>query len=129
MDDNDLLNIPAFLKREIKDLEPIIEEPPPDKEESWIKLLREHQKKKEQRVARKAEIAQTKQERISRKARKKRIESNVLDAVGKNHITFGQIRAYIYDDTSDSEIKGAIRRLMKDGKLSKPSRRTYKVKL
>ena len=126
MDKENLLEIPEFLRRKPKDIKRDIQ---PEKVTWWMPDLQAYRDEAIAKEKRKEEIQEEKSLRLARKARKKRIESNVLDAVGKNHITFGQIRAYIYDGTSDSEIKGAIRRLMKDGKLSKPSRRTYKVKL
>ena len=84
MDDKDLLDIPEFLKREVKDTETIIEEDTHKKEESWIKVLREHTEKKEKRALRRAEIVQTKQDRLLRKKRKKFIEE--FENRGKEYI-------------------------------------------
>ena len=128
MDDKDLLDIPEFLKREVKDTETIIEEDTPKKEESWIRVLREHTEKKEKRALRRAEIVQTKQDRLLRKKRKKFIEEFVMDAVRWRQDTFGKIRKFVAEDVTDNEIKSALKRVLKKELLVKPSSKTYKVR-
>ena len=114
MDDKDLLDIPEFLKREIKDTETIIEEDTPDKEESWKKILREHREDKERRAL--------------RRKRKQHVDNFVMDAVRWKQDTYGKIRKFIYEDVADNEIKSALKRLLKNDRLIKPSSRTYKVR-
>tara|TARA_R100001163_G_C5002516_1_gene151146 strand:+ start:503 stop:892 length:390 start_codon:yes stop_codon:yes gene_type:complete len=129
MDDKDLLDIPEFLKREVKDTETIIEEDTePKKEESWMRLLREHKEKKERRALRRKEIIKKKQNVLLRKKRKQHVDNFVMDAVRWKQDTFGKIRKFIYEDVDDNEIKSALKRLLKSDKLVKPSSRTYKVK-
>ena len=129
MDDKDLLDIPEFLKREVKDTETIIEEDTePKKEESWMRLLREHKEKKERRALRRKEIIKKKQDVLLRKKRKQHVDNFVMDAVRWKQDTFGKIRKFIYEDVDDNEIKSALKRLLKSDKLVKPSSRTYKVK-
>ena len=125
----DDLDIPKFLQRDYDPLKWVEQYVPPKDTPWWMPDLQAYRDEAIAKEKRKEEIQEEKSLRVARKARKKRIESHVLDAIDKSHTTFGQIREYIYDGTSDTEIKGAIRRLIKDGKLSKPSRRTYKVKL
>ena len=129
MDDKDLLDIPEFLKREVKDTETIIEEDTePKKEESWMRLLREHKEKKERRALRRKEIIKKKQDVLLRRKRKQHVDNFVMDAVRWKQDTFGKIRKFIYEDVDDNEIKSALKRLLKSDKLVKPSSRTYKVK-
>ena len=128
MDDKDLLDIPEFLKREVKDTETIIEEDTPDKEESWKKILREHREDKERRALRRKEIIKKKQDVLLRKKRKQHVDNFVMDAVRWKQDTFGKIRKFIYEDVDDNEIKSALKRLLKNDRLIKPSSRTYKVR-
>ena len=129
MDDKDLLDIPEFLKREVKESETIIEEnTEPKKEESWMRLLREHKEKKERTALRRKEIIKKKQDVLLRKKRKQHVDNFVMDAVRWKQDTFGKIRKFIYEDVDDNEIKSALKRLLKSDKLVKPSSRTYKVK-
>ena len=128
MDDKNLLDIPDFLRREVSEKELIIEENNSDKEESWVKLLHEHQEKKRKRALRRSEIIQTKQDRLLRKKRKKYVEEFVMDAVRWKQDTFGKVRKFIAEDVDDNEIKSALKRLLKSDRLFKPSSRTYRVK-
>lgn len=128
MDDKDLLDIPEFLKREIKDTETIIEEDTPDKEESWKKILREHREDKERRALRRKEIIKKKQDVLLRRKRKQHVDNFVMDAVRWKQDTYGKIRKFIYEDVADNEIKSALKRLLKNDRLIKPSSRTYKVR-
>ena len=128
MDDKDLLDIPEFLKREIKDAETIIEEDTPDKEESWKKILREHREDKERRALRRKEIIKKKQDVLLRRKRKQHVDNFVMDAVRWKQDTYGKIRKFIYEDVADNEIKSALKRLLKNDRLIKPSSRTYKVR-
>ena len=128
MDDKDLLDIPEFLKREIKDTETIIEEDTPDKEEAWKKILREHREDKERRALRRKEIIKKKQDVLLRRKRKQHVDNFVMDAVRWKQDTYGKIRKFIYEDVADNEIKSALKRLLKNDRLIKPSSRTYKVR-
>ena len=128
MDDKDLLDIPKFLKREVKDTETIIEEDTPDKEESWKKILREHREDKERRALRRKEIIKKKQDVLLRRKRKQHVDNFVMDAVRWRQDTFGKIRKFVYEDVADNEIKSALKRLLKNDRLIKPSSRTYKVR-
>lgn len=128
MDDKDLLDIPEFLKREVKDTETIIEEDTSDKEESWKKILREHREDKERRALRRKEIIKKKQNVLLRRKRKQHVDNFVMDAVRWRQDTFGKIRKFIYEDVADNEIKSALKRLLKNDRLIKPSSRTYKVR-
>ena len=115
MDDKDLLDIPEFLKREVKDTETIIEEDtePKKEEESWIKILNEHREIKERRALRRKEIIKKKQDVLLRKKRKKYVDNFVMDAVRWKQDTFGKIRKFVTDDITDSEIKSSLRRAIK----------------
>ena len=120
---NDLLEIPEFLQREPK---PVSNELVQDKPTDW--WMPDLQAYKEERLAkekRKQEIEQEKTDRAERKARKKRIEHQVYDAVSRKQNTFGMIRKVMLDNISDSEIRGAIRRLTKQNLLDKISKRVY----
>ena len=128
MDDKDLLDIPKFLKREVKDTETIIEEDTPDKEESWKKILREHREDKERRALRRKEIIKKKQDVLLRRKRKQHVDNFVMDAVRWRQDTFGKIRKFVAEDVTDNEIKSALKRLLKNERLIKPSSRTYKVR-
>ena len=129
MDDKDLLDIPDFLRRQVSDKELIIEEDTePEKEESWMRLLREHKEKKERRALRRKEIIKKKQDILLRKKRKKYVDNFVMDAVRWKQDTFGKIRKFVAEDVTDSEIKSSLRRAIKAELLFKPSSRTYKVK-
>ena len=129
MDDKDLLDIPDFLRRQVSDKELIIEEDTePEKEESWMRLLREHKEKKERRALRRKEIIKKKQDILLRKKRKKYVDNFVMDAVRWKQDTFGKIRKFVAEDVTDNEIKSSLRRAIKAELLFKPSSRTYKVK-
>ena len=49
----------------------------------------------------------------------------MYDAVSRKQNTFGMIRKVMLDSISDSEIRGAIRRLTKQNRLDKISKRVY----
>ena len=102
---NHLLEIPEFLQR---DYDP-------------LKWLEKYSKRKD-------EIVQIKQARLERKKRKNNIEVIVLEAIQRKYNTFGEMMS-IVSDVSEAEMRGAIRRLMKDNKVVKLSRRVYGVKL
>ena len=51
-----------------------------------------------------------------------------MDAVRWKQDTYGKIRKFIYEDVADNEIKSALKRLLKNDRLIKPSSRTYKVR-
>ena len=123
---NDLLEIPEFLQREPK---PVSNELVQDKPTDW--WMPDLQAYKEERLAkekRKQEIEQEKTDRAERKARKKRIEHQVYDAISRKHNTFGMIRKTMLDSISDSEIRGGLRRLTKQGLIDKISKRVYAIK-
>ena len=125
MSNEDLLNIPDFLRRKpekVRDVEP-------EEIEWWMPDLSLYQKDIKERQARREEILESKIEKNKRKVRKQLVQYDVLDAVSKQHTTFHKIRKFMSDDTTDNEIKSAIRSLIKQNKLIKPSQKTYKVKL
>ena len=130
LDDNvdHLLVIPEFLQRD-----PNVGPPPEDqggrkKHDWWMPDLQSYRQEEIDRQQRKNEIAQIKQDRLARKKRKKNIETIVVEAIQKKYDTFGKMMS-IVSDVSEAEMRGAIRRLMKDNKVVKLSRRVYGVKL
>ncbi len=130
LDDNvdHLLEIPEFLQRD-----PNVGPPPEDqgsrkKHDWWMPDLQSYRQEEIDRQQRKDEIAQIKQDRLARKKRKKNIEIIVVEAIQKKYNTFGKMMS-IVSDVSEAEMRGAIRRLMKDNKVVKLSRRVYGVKL
>ena len=129
-DDNvdHLLEIPKFLQRDydpLKWLENYIKR---KDEPWWMPDLQSYRQEEIDRQQRKDEIAQIKQDRLARKKRKKNIEIIVVEAIQKKYNTFGKMMS-IVSDVSEAEMRGAIRRLMKDNKVVKLSRRVYGVKL
>ena len=129
-DDNvdHLLEIPEFLQR---DYDPLkwLEKYTERKDEQWsMPDLQSYRQEEIDRQQRKDEIAQIKQDRLARKKRKKNIEIIVVEAIQKKYNTFGKMMS-IVSDVSEAEMRGAIRRLMKDNKVVKLSRRVYGVKL
>ena len=125
MTDEDLLYIPDFLRRKPQKVR--VEEP--EEIEWWMPDLSLYQKDIKERQARREEILKLKIEKNKRKMRKQLVQYDVLDAVSKQHITFHKIRKFLSDDIKSNEIKSAIRSLIKQNKLVKPSQKTYKVKL
>tara|TARA_R110000744_G_scaffold66669_6_gene136267 strand:+ start:477 stop:854 length:378 start_codon:yes stop_codon:yes gene_type:complete len=125
MSNEDLLNIPDFLRRKpekVRDVEP-------EEIKWWMPdLSLYHQDIKEKQV-RREEIERLNDLKYKRKIKKQLVQYDVLDAVSKTHITFHKIRKFISNDIADNEIKSAIRSLIKQNKLMKPSQKTYKVKL
>ena len=120
LDDNvdHLLEIPEFLQRD-----PNVGPPPEDqgsrkKHDWWMPDLQSYRQEEIDRQ----------QDRLARKKRKKNIEIIVVEAIQKKYNTFGKMMS-IVSDVSEAEMRGAIRRLMKDNKVVKLSRRVYGVKL
>ena len=97
-------------------------------EQWWMPDLQSYRQEEIDRQQRKDEIVQIKQARLERKKRKKNIETIVVEAIQKKYDTFGKMMS-IVSDVSEAEMRGAIRRLMKDNKVVKLSRRVYGVKL
>jgi|TARA_R110000803_G_scaffold162681_7_gene226362 hypothetical protein len=125
MSNEDLLNIPDFLRRKpekVRDVEP-------EEIEWWMPDLSLYHKDVKEKQARREEIKKLNDLKYKRNMKKQLVQYDVLDAVSKQHITFHKIRKFISDDVADNEIKSAIRSLIKQNKLIKPSQKTYKVKL
>ena len=129
-DDNvdHLLEIPDFLQRDYDPLKWLEKYTKRKDEPWWMPDLQSYRQEEEERQQRKNEIAQIKQARLARKKRKKNIETIVVEAIQKKYDTFGKMMS-IVSDVSEAEMRGAIRRLMKDNKVVKLSRRVYGVKL
>ena len=129
-DDNvdHLLEIPDFLQRDYDPLKWLEKYTERKDEKWWMPDLQSYRQEEEDRQQRKNEIAQIKQDRLARKKRKKNIEIIVVEAIQKKYDTFGKMMS-IVSDVSEAEMRGAIRRLMKDNKVVKLSRRVYGVKL
>ena len=124
-----LLDIPEFLQRDYDPLEWLEKYIPPKDEPWWMPDLQAYKDEAIAREERKKEIQEEKREKNKRKLRKQRIEYDVLDLISRNNNTYGKIRTNMHEGISDSEIRTGLRRLMKQGKVIKPSRRTYKVQL
>ena len=129
-DDNvdHLLEIPDFLQRDYDPLKWLEKYTERKDEKWWMPDLQSYRQEEIDRQQRKKEIAQIKQDRLARKKRKKNIEIIVVEAIQKKYDTFGKMMS-IVSDVSEAEMRGAIRRLMKDNKVVKLSRRVYGVKL
>ena len=129
-DDNvdHLLEIPKFLQRDYDPLKWLEKYTKRKDEPWWMPDLQSYRQEEIDRQQRKDEIAQIKQDRLARKKRKKNIEIIVVEAIQKKYNTFGRMMS-IVSDVSEAEMRGAIRRLMKDNKVVKLSRRVYGVKL
>ena len=128
-DDMDhLLEIPEFLQRDYDPLKWLEKYSKRKDEPWWMPDLQSYRQEEVERQQRKDEIVQIKQARLERKKRKKNIETIVLEAIQKKYNTFGKMMS-IVSDVSEAEMRGAIRRLMKDNKVVKLSRRVYGVKL
>ena len=129
-DDNvdHLLEIPDFLQRDYDPLKWLEKYTERKDEKWWMPDLQSYRQEEIDRQQRKNEIAQIKQDRLARKKRKKNIEIIVVEAIQKKYDTFGKMMS-IVSDVSEAEMRGAIRRLMKDNKVVKLSRRVYGVKL
>ncbi len=129
-DDNvdHLLEIPDFLQRDYDPLKWLEKYTKRKDEPWWMPDLQSYRQEEIDRQQRKNEIAQIKQDRLARKKRKKNIETIVVEAIQKKYDTFGKMMS-IVSDVSEAEMRGAIRRLMKDNKVVKLSRRVYGVKL
>ena len=129
-DDNvdHLLEIPEFLQRDYDPLKWLEKYTERKDEQWWMPDLQSYRQEEIDRQQRKDEIAQIKQDRLARKKRKKNIEIIVVEAIQKKYNTFGKMMS-IVSDVSEAEMRGAIRRLMKDNKVVKLSRRVYGVKL
>lgn len=129
-DDNvdHLLEIPDFLQRDYDPLKWLEKYTERKDEQWWMPDLQSYRQEEIDRQQRKNEIAQIKQDRLARKKRKKNIETIVVEAIQKKYDTFGKMMS-IVSDVSEAEMRGAIRRLMKDNKVVKLSRRVYGVKL
>ena len=129
-DDNvdHLLEIPDFLQRDYDPLKWLEKYTKREDEPWWMPDLQSYKQEEIDRQQRKNEIAQIKQDRLARKKRKKNIETIVVEAIQKKYDTFGKMMS-IVSDVSEAEMRGAIRRLMKDNKVVKLSRRVYGVKL
>ena len=130
LDDNvdHLLEIPDFLQRDYDPLKWLEKYTERKDEKWWMPDLQSYRQEEIDRQQRKNEIAQIKQDRLARKKRKKNIEIIVVEAIQKKYNTFGKMMS-IVSDVSEAEMRGAIRRLMKDNKVVKLSRRVYGVKL
>ena len=129
-DDNvdHLLEIPEFLQRDYDPLKWLEKYTERKDEPWWMPDLQSYRQEEAERQQRKDEIVQIKQARLDRKKRKKNIETIVVEAIQKKYDTFGKMMS-IVSDVSEAEMRGAIRRLMKDNKVVKLSRRVYGVKL
>ncbi len=129
-DDNvdHLLEIPEFLQRDYDPLKWLEKYTERKDEQWWMPDLQSYRQEEIDRQQRKDEIVQIKQARLERKKRKKNIETIVVEAIQKKYDTFGKMMS-IVSDVSEAEMRGAIRRLMKDNKVVKLSRRVYGVKL
>jgi len=129
-DDNvdHLLEIPDFLQRDYDPLKWLEKYTERKDEQWWMPDLQSYRQEEIDRQQRKDEIVQIKQARLARKKRKKNIETIVVEAIQKKYDTFGKMMS-IVSDVSEAEMRGAIRRLMKDNKVVKLSRRVYGVKL
>lgn len=129
-DDNvdHLLEIPDFLQRDYDPLKWLEKYTKRKDEPWWMPDLQSYRQEEIDRQQRKDEIVQIKQARLERKKRKKNIEIIVIEAIQKKYDTFGKMMS-IVSDVSEAEMRGAIRRLMKDNKVVKLSRRVYGVKL
>ena len=123
-----LLEIPEFLQRDYDPLEWLEKYTPPKDIPWWMPDLQAYKEERLAKEKRKQEIEQEKTDRAERKARKKRIEHQVYDAISRKHNTFGMIRKTMLDSISDSEIRGGIRRLTKQGLIDKISKRVYTIK-
>ena len=129
-DDNvdHLLEIPEFLQRDYDPLKWLEKYTKRKDEPWWMPDLQSYRQEEIDRQQRKDENNKIKQARLDRKKRKKNIETIVLEAIQKKYNTFGKMMS-IVSDVSEAEMRGAIRRLMKDNKVVKLSRRVYGVKL
>ena len=129
-DDNvdHLLEIPEFLQRDYDPLKWFEKYTERKDEQWWMPDLQSYRQEEIDRQQRKDENNKIKQARLDRKKRKKNIETIVLEAIQKKYDTFGKMMS-IVSDVSEAEMRGAIRRLMKDNKVVKLSRRVYGVKL
>ena len=129
-DDNvdHLLEIPEFLQRDYDPLKWLEKYTERKDEQWWMPDLQSYRQEEIDRQQRKDENNKIKQARLDRKKRKKNIETIVLEAIQKKYDTFGKMMS-IVSDVSEAEMRGAIRRLMKDNKVVKLSRRVYGVKL
>jgi ClpP class serine protease len=129
-DDNvdHLLEIPEFLQRDYDPLKWLEKYTERKDEQWWMPDLQSYRQEEIDRQQRKDENNKIKQARLDRKKRKKNIETIVLEAIQKKYNTFGRMMS-IVSDVSEAEMRGAIRRLMKDNKVVKLSRRVYGVKL
>ena len=129
-DDNvdHLLEIPEFLQRDYDPLKWLEKYTERKDEQWWMPDLQSYRQEEIDRQQRKDEIVQIKQARLERKKRKKNIETIVVEAIQKKYDTFGKMMS-IVSDVSEAEMRGAIRRLMKDNKVVKLSRRVSGVKL
>jgi hypothetical protein len=129
-DDNvdHLLEIPEFLQRDYDPLKWLEKYTERKDEQWWMPDLQSYRQEEIDRQQRKDENNKIKQARLDRKKRKKNIETIVLEAIQKKYNTFGRMMS-IVSDVSEAEMRGAIRRLIKDNKVVKLSRRVYGVKL
>ena len=129
-DDNvdHLLEIPDFLQRDYDPLKWLEKYTKRKDEPWWMPDLQSYRQEEIDRQQRKDEIVQIKKARVERKKSKKNIEIIVIEAIQKKYDTFGKMMS-IVSDVSEAEMRGAIRRLMKDNKVVKLSRRVYGVKL
>jgi len=127
MDDDDLLEIPDFLKRKY-DPSKKFKEYKIEKRRWIMPDMQSYKHEREEREKRKHEIIIEKQERKQRKSNKIKIEGYVIEAMSKGHNTFGQIKNNIPSDIEDKDIKTAITRLINKNKVIKVTRRIYKLK-
>ena len=129
-DDNvdHLLEIPEFLQRDYDPPKWFEKYTERKDEQWWMPDLQSYRQEEIDRQQRKDENNKIKPARLDRKKRKKNIETIVLEAIQKKYNTFGRMMS-IVSDVSEAEMRGAIRRLMKDNKVVKLSRRVYGVKL
>lgn len=131
MDDevDDLLDIPAFLKRDPTEkltVQPIEDEPKEKGEESWKILLRQHQEKKQALVDRRNELAQQRKERAQRKRDKAETYERFLRWVDRQGVAFSFIGIKKNLTMDEKAIRSCLRKALKKGHVVKHNRRLYK---
>lgn len=92
-------------------------------QERWREKLHEYQKAKTQRFQRKVEREAHQAEVIQRKVKKSVLDERVLSALGKNTNTVRKLAVKL--DRELREVRQALKRLLKAGKVVKLTPRTW----
>lgn len=121
-DDENLLDIPPFLRRDTGPKRPVQDRP--EKRTWWMPDLQEHKRKREEKRRRQQEREETKQARAERKSTQRESRDAVIAAIRGGHDTFGKMCKHI--DMDPADIRRGMRYLLKHGRIVKASPRRYK---